>query len=238
MENFEHRRDRYDAFCKFDNPLVNLGMRLTLPDFRPFCKARGLRPFHFFLFCILTTVRTIPNFMYRIYDGRVIKIDDFYGSYTVINDDNNLNYARFTMSQDLDEFVARSVAAGAEAKAARALINTGSDLSARQNREHIYITCMPWFDLTAIEHPIFKHRDFDIPLISWGRFSEPAGATMTVPFSVQAHHGFVDGYHVHLLLDALAARIAALMDSYRQGLLSAPAARDNPVPAPAPGFRR
>jgi chloramphenicol O-acetyltransferase type A len=25
---------------------------------------------------------------------------------------------------------------------------------------------------------------------------------------VQAHHGFVDGYHVHLLAEAIAARIA------------------------------
>jgi len=211
MEKFNYRRDRYDAFRKFDNPLVNLGMRLTLPDFRPFCRARGMPPFHFFLYCVLTSVRTIPNFMYRIYEGEVILIDQFYGSYTVINEDNNLNYARFTMSDDLDEFVARSVAAGAEAKAARALINTGSDLTARQNRNHFYITCMPWFDLTAIEHPIFRHADADIPLISWGRFSDPAGATMTVPFSVQAHHGFVDGYHVYLLTEALSKRIAALI---------------------------
>lgn len=211
MENFDYRRDRYDAFCKFDNPLVNLGMRLTLPEFRPFCKARGMPPFHFFLFCVLTSVRTIPNFMYRIYKGEVILIDEFYGSYTVINEDNNLNYARFTMSDDLEEFVARSMAAGAEAKASRALINTGADLTARQNRNHFYITCMPWFDLTAIEHPIFRHADADIPLISWGRFSDPAGASMTVPFSVQAHHGFVDGYHVHLLTEALSKRIASLI---------------------------
>jgi len=211
MENFDNRRDRYDAFCKFDNPLVNLGMRLTLPEFRPFCQARGMRPFHFFLFCVLTSVRTIPNFMYRIYKGEVILIDEFYGSYTVINQDNNLNYARFTMSDDLEEFVARSMAAGAEAKTSRALINTGTDLTARQNRNHFYITCMPWFDLTAIEHPIFRHADADIPLISWGRFSDPAGASMTVPFSVQAHHGFVDGYHVHLLTEALSKRIASLI---------------------------
>lgn len=211
MENFDHRRDRYEAFCKFDNPLVNLGMRLTLPDFRPFCKARGMPPFHFFLFCVLTSIRTIPNFMYRIYEGEVILIDEFYGSYTVINEDNNLNYARFTMSDDIDEFIARSVAAGAEAKASRALTNTGADLTARQNRNHFYITCLPWFDLTAIEHPIPRHADADVPMISWGRFSDPAGATMTVPFTVQAHHGFVDGYHVHLLTEALARRIASLI---------------------------
>jgi len=32
-----------------------------------------------------------------------------------------------------------------------------------------------------------------------------------VPFSVQAHHGFVAGYHVHLLTQSIAARARNLM---------------------------
>ena len=50
MENFEHRRDRFEAFSRFDNPLINISMTLTLPAFRPFCKARQLPPFHVFLY--------------------------------------------------------------------------------------------------------------------------------------------------------------------------------------------
>jgi chloramphenicol O-acetyltransferase len=38
------------------------------------------------------------------------------------------------------------------------------------------------------------------------------GDAMTVPFCVQAHHGFVDGYHVHLLLQCLGERIAHEMN--------------------------
>lgn len=212
MDDFEYRRDRYEGFRKFANPLLNLTIRLQVPDFRPFCKAHGLPPFHFFLYCVLTTIRTIPNFMYRIHEGEVIRISEFFGSYTVINQDHNLNFARFDMSDDLREFIARSVQAGAVAASTRALINNGADLTARQVKDNIYITCMPWLELTAIEHPIFEHRHADIPSLAWGRFSDPAGPMMTLPFSVQAHHGFVDGYHVHMLAQALAARIAALIE--------------------------
>lgn len=211
MKNFEHRRDRFEAFCQFENPLVNLSIRLTLPEFRPFCKARALPPFHFFLYCMLTSLRGIDNFLYRIHDGEVIKIDEFYGAYTVLNVDNNLNYARFTISDELDEFIARSVAAGKVAKASRPLINSGADLSPRDRKNNIYTTCMPWLDLTAIEHPIHRHHEADIPLIAWGKMSEPNGETLTLQLSVQAHHGFVDGYHVHLLGQALAARIEQLV---------------------------
>ncbi|SFM50713.1 CatA-like O-acetyltransferase [Rugamonas rubra] len=211
MKNFEHRRDRFELFAGFDNPRINLGMALTLPDFRPFCKARQLPPFHFFLYCLLDSVQSIDNFLYRVHDGEVIKIEQFYGSYTVLNQDNNLNYARFVRSPDLAEFVERSVAAGRVAQASRALINTGADLSPREMRDNVYNTCLPWLDLTAIEHPLYRHHEADIPLIAWGRFSAPAGATLTLPFSIQAHHGFVDGYHVHRLTERLAARIAELI---------------------------
>ncbi len=211
MEKFEFRRDRYEAFSRFDNPRLNLSVRLSLPDFRPYCKARQLPPFHFFLYCLLHSLRGIDNFLYRIVDGEVIKIERFYGGYTVLNIDNNLNYARFTVSDDLDEFIARSVEAGKIARASRALINDGSDLDPRDVKNNVYNTCMPWLELTAIEHPLWRHHDADIPLIAWGKFGEPDQGRMALNLSVQAHHGFVDGYHIHLLGAALAERIAQLI---------------------------
>lgn len=63
MKNFEKRRDRYDLFRAFDNPLVNINFQLDVPDFRPWCKERNIPVFHFFLFCLLNTVREIDNFM-------------------------------------------------------------------------------------------------------------------------------------------------------------------------------
>lgn len=211
MHNFEHRRDRYDTFRHYANPLINIAMDLELPDFRPWCKARALPPFHVFLHCLLMSLRSIDNFMYRIYRDEVIKIDEFYASYTVVNDDDNLNYARFDMCDELGEFVRRSVAAGAVARASRALINTAADLTEREQRNNFYVTCLPWVRMTAIEHPIYCAATADVPLIAWGQFGPPAGGRFVVPFSVQAHHGFVDGLHIYQLGLALSARIDAMM---------------------------
>ena len=212
MKNFAKRRDRYDLFRAFDNPLVNINFQLDVPDFRPWCKARQIPVFHFFLFCLLNTVRDIDHFMYRIYQGEVIKIDDFPASYTVINGDENLNYTRFTMTDQLDVFIARSLEAKRVAEASSALINTGEGESERERRNNIYITCLPWLELAAIEHPICRHRDADIPTFTWGKFGPPQDdGRMRIPFSAQAHHGFVDGYHVQKLAQALSQRIAAMI---------------------------
>ena len=209
MKNFELRRDRFNTFRAYENPSLNISMPLAVPDFRPFCTAHQLPPFHFFLYCLLMSVREIDNFMYRVHDGEVIRIDDFYASFTAINEDHNYNYASFTRSDNLDEFVERSVAAGRQARTTRELINTGAHLTPRERKNNIFTTCMPWIDLGAIAHPVFCYKEPDIPMIAWGRFSAPGGATMTLPFSVQAHHGFVDAYHIHLLGQALAKRIGA-----------------------------
>jgi len=212
MHNFELRRDRFEIFNSFDNPLINLSFDLEVPDFRPWCKAQNLPPFHVFLYCVLHSIQAIDNFMYRILDGEVIRIDSVFASYTVLNGDNNLNFARFDMSDDLGEFVARSLQAKAVAEAATQLINTGREQSALDQRRHVHVTCIPWLQLTAIEHPVYRHKTADIPSLAWGRFSAAKEGMMTVPFSVQAHHGFVDGYHIHLLGQAVAQRMRGLME--------------------------
>jgi chloramphenicol O-acetyltransferase len=214
MHNFEKRRDRYNAFASFENPLVNLSFELEVPDFRPYCRQRQMPPFHFFLYHLLHAIKGIDNYMYRIHRGEVIKIEDFMASYTVINQDKNLNFARFEMSSDLNEFIARSVASKQIAEVSTKIINTSESLSEYDQRRNIHITCMPWLKLTSIEHPIYEHKTYDIPSLAWGRFSEPrADGRLTMTMAVQAHHGFVDGYHVHLLAEAIAARIARTMAS-------------------------
>ena len=214
MQQFELRRDRFNAFRAYENPTLNIAMPLALPDFRPFCEARGIGPFHFFLFCLLTSIRRIDNFMYRIYEGEVIKIDDFFASYTVINHDNNYNYASFTMSSDLHEFVERSVAAGQIARASSKLINAGENWTPREGKNNFFTTCMPWIDMASIAHPVMRYKEPDIPMIAWGKYGKSPTGSLVLPFSVQAHHGFVDGYHIHLLGQAIAGRIEELMGEY------------------------
>ena len=211
MHKFELRRDRFEIFNSFENPLINLSFALEVPDFRPWCKAQNLPLFHVFLFCVLHAVQEIDNFMYRIVEGEVTRIDSVFASFTVLNQDNNLNFACFDMSGDLAEFVTRSLQAKALAEAATQLINTGREQSSLDQRRHVFVTCMPWLQLTAIEHPIYRHKTADIPSLAWGRFGEAQQGMMTVPFSVQAHHGFVDGYHIHLLGQAIARRLRELI---------------------------
>ena len=211
MHHFERRRDRFDLFDRMDSPAVNLCFTLDLPDYRPWCKEQGLAPFHVLLCAVLRATLTIENFRYRVFEGEVIRIDRLLPSFTVVNQHDDLNFALFDWSDDLREFVARGIAARAEASSMTALNMRYAALSPRDVKDQVFITCIPWLDFTSIQHPTAALGSPDIPSLAWGKFRNGPDGRLQVPFSVQAHHGFVDGYHIHLLARQVAAELDAFM---------------------------
>lgn len=210
MHDFERRRDRFDLFERMESPAVNLCFTLDVPDFRPWCKAQELAPFHVMLCAVLRAVLKIENFRYRVVDGEVIRIDRLAPSFTVMNQHGDLNFATFDWSDDVREFVARGLAARDAASNMTELNIRYRSLSSRAAKEQVFVTCMPWLAFTSIQHPMASLATPDIPSLAWGRFRDgPDG--LQLPFSVQAHHGFVDGWHIHLLGRQVAAELADII---------------------------
>lgn len=207
MENFEKRRDRFELFDGMESPLLNLTFSLEVPDFRPFCKRNDLPPFHFFLFILFKSLMKVDNFRYRIFQNEVIKIDRLIPSYTVMNEDQVLNFTRFEHSEDLKTFIERSLKSREESTKSRKLLHSAKEFSEREIKDYVFITSIPWLDFTSIQHPVAKYKSADIPSIAWGKFKLQTNGKLIMPFSVQAHHGFVDGYHIHLLAQEIAQEI-------------------------------
>jgi chloramphenicol O-acetyltransferase len=210
MQNFERRRDRFDFFDRMESPAVNLCFTLDVPDFRPWCNANALAPFHVMLCAVLRAVLKVENFRYRIVDGEVVRIDRLVPSFTVMNQHGDLNFAQFDWSDDVREFVARGLAAREQASGMTELNRKYRTMSPRDAKDQVFVTCMPWLDFTSIQHPMVSLATPDIPSLAWGRFRDGPGG-LQLPFAVQAHHGFVDGWHIHLLGRQVAAELADIM---------------------------
>ena len=58
MHNFLKRKDRFEFFNSFENPLLNLTFKLETEDFLTYCKSHNLPPFHFFL-----NINSLLNFL-------------------------------------------------------------------------------------------------------------------------------------------------------------------------------
>ncbi len=199
MNNFELRRDRFDFFESFENPLLNLTIQLEVPDFIPFCKQRQLPVFHFFLFCLMKSLNELDHFKYRLVDGKVVKNDVLNGSYTVLIEQNLFNYTCFNYVNNLNSFIGESLKAKSVSSKTHKLLNTSIDTSAKDPKNYVFITSLPWFDFTSIQHPVYKFKSSDVPSIAWGKFTQLENQKMRMPFSIQVHHGFVDGVHIHEL---------------------------------------
>lgn len=210
MQNFENRRDRFELFNSMESPLLNITFKLPVPDFREYCKREGLQPFHFFLYTIFKSLMQVENFRYRIYEGEVIKIDRLIPSYTVMNTNNVLNFTRFEHSDDIKTFIQRSLRAKEESTQADKLLHSATEFSLREIKDYVFVTSIPWLDFTQIQHPVYTFKSADIPSVAWGKWTENNGK-LTLPFSVQAHHGFVDGYHIHLLAEEISNQINTLI---------------------------
>ena len=211
LESFERRRDRFDLFDGMDSAAVNLCFPLDLPDFRPWCKEQGLAPFHVLLCAVLRSVLKIEHFRWRLLDGEVFRIERLRPSFTVVNHHKDLNFAQFAWTDDLREFVARGIAAREEASAMTELNATYRTMSPREAKEQVFITCIPWLEFTSIQHPSASLAHPDIPSLAWGKFKDAGNRRLELPFSVQAHHGFVDGFHIHQLAQQIAAELEAII---------------------------
>jgi len=200
MKNFELRKDRFDFFESFEKPQLHLTLKFECPNFLDYCKKKGLPPFHFFLFCFCQGIKKVDNFHYRIFENEVIKVDKFMPTYTVLNENNDVNFAKLYACDNLDSFIMSSLKSKNEAIRSEKLINIVSGKSARELKDTIFITSFPWFDYSSIDYPVFQIKSADIPSFAWGKFSKIDKNKIEMPFSVQAHHGFVDGFHIHQLL--------------------------------------
>lgn len=61
---------------------------------------------------------------------------------------------------------------------------------------------IPWISYTHVSHTFSGNKDYAVPVFDFGKFYEKNGR-MIMPFSVEAHHAFVDGYHIGLLVEKL-----------------------------------
>jgi chloramphenicol O-acetyltransferase type A len=147
----------------------------------------------------MKSLNDLDHFKYRLVNGKVIKNDGLNGSYTVLNQDNLFNYTCFQFKNDRDDFIQESLAAKAISSSSRELLNTAIEETKNDSKDYVYITSLPWFDFTSIQHPVYQFKSADVPSIAWGKFHQIDNQKIRMPFSIQVHHGFVDGIHIHQL---------------------------------------
>ena len=206
-----NRQAQLDLFSGYDSPTVNITAACECRDFVGPAKANGIPPFALLLHGIARASLLVEAFRYRLLDGKPRTVDRLTVSYTVVGADGNLNFSTFPFDPDRDEFVRRYLIDRDEARTAGHL-----RLAPLEDRNYLFVTCLPWMRFTSIQHPVARFADCSIPNIAVGRFDHRADR-VAFPIAVQAHHGLVDGLHVHQLIQALEGIMDAAAEDLGHG---------------------
>lgn len=197
------RRSQYQFFRTYRNPHFSVTADVDVTRLMNEMKPNGTPVFNACLFAITGAANDIPEFKTRFDSIQVYQVDHVGASVTVPIEDRKFAFCDIPWSPDWESFNESCKHEIALAREQTALKNKVAGQGG-----WIYMTCLPWVNLTAMTHPVSGPDDC-IPRIAWGKIVSQNGR-WKMPVAVQVHHALADGLHVGMYFEALQTRLKAL----------------------------
>lgn len=197
------RRELFEFFSAADQPFYNLAYRLDVTRVHEFAKANGVS-FYLALTCLVTrAMNSVEAFRYAKLNGEIVLFRERVPSFTDMSADSELfRIVTVPCEGSVVEFCRE---AKRRSEAQRGFIDMDAE-----GQNLIYISSLPWLDLTALSHERHFDPDDAIPRVSWGRFTDDGSGRKILGMTLELNHRFVDGYHV-AQFDAELRRLISLL---------------------------
>ncbi len=146
------------------------------------------------IYAVSKCANEIEEFRYRFIDGQVALFDKINTAFTYLDKETELfKVVNVPMCDTLEEYVPLAVKTAQEQK---------EYFTGPLGNDVFQFSPMPWVSYTHISHTNSGKKDNATPLFDWGKFFE-RDEKIILPFSVQAHHSFVDGLHIGKLYESI-----------------------------------
>ena len=183
------RREHFDFFFGFDHPHTGVCANVDLTRFYPFVKQQGFSFTAAMVYLIARASNDIPEFRYRIRDGKVVEHNVVHPAITILVDQDIFGFCTIEYSEDFGDFATRAAENIALLKEDPALKDKpGQD-------DLLFITAIPWVSFTSFLHPLNLQPPDSVPRFAYGKFFQD-GKVLKMPLSVQGHHALMDGIHM------------------------------------------
>ena len=146
------------------------------------------------VYAVSKCANEIEEFRYRFQDGQIVLFDRIDTAFTYLNRETQLfKVVNVPMKDTLEEYVPFAVKMAEEQE---------EYFTGPLGNDVFQCSPIPWITYTHISHTISEKKDNATPLFDWGKFYNREGKIL-LPFSIQAHHSFVDGLHIGRLAETL-----------------------------------
>ena len=175
-------------------PAFCVAFELDITEFYRNIKQEKL-PFTFaMIYAVAKCANRIEEFRYRFLEGQVVLFDKIDTAFTYLDKQTELfKVVNVPFAGNMGEYC-KTAKQAAEEQREYFTGPLGNDV--------FQFSPMPWVTYTHVSHTNSGKRDNATPLFDWGKFYE-RGGKLLLPFSVQAHHSFVDGLHIGRLAENL-----------------------------------
>lgn len=195
-EEFE-RRDSYRFFKKFEKSYYGIGTRICIDSLIAYKKKYNASFYGLITFVIIKACNQVKHFRYRLQDNKICLYDKVACSCAVLKEDKNIEFTNFILESNslknfLSEFEKKRKLALCENKYCEKTLKAAA----------LYLTAMPWFPIKYMDNARYRLRDDTIPRFTYGKYYVN-DEHIFLDLSIEMSHMFVDGYHVHLLLEEI-----------------------------------
>lgn len=191
------RATHYKFFKRMDYPQYNISVNLDIKNFLAKTEDNDIPFYYAMIFAATHALNQVEEFRYRIREEQVVLHELIHPSFTAMSEDTDLfKMVTVCMEKSISDFTNKAKHKSNQQTEYFVI----EDVEGRDDLT--YITCLPWVSFTHLSHTISFNKDDSIPRLAWGKYYQE-GDKVRLPFSVQAHHSFVDGIHMGKYIDCL-----------------------------------
>ncbi len=175
-------------------PAFCITLELDITNFLPKIKEQNYSFTMALIYVITKCANSIEEFRYRFLDGKIVLFDKIDTAFTFMNKDTELfKVINVPMQETISEYVSL---------ATKTANNQVDYFTGPLGNDIFQFSPMPWISYTHISHTNSGKKDNATPLFDWGKYFE-RDQKILLPFSIQVHHSFVDGFHIGKLVDLI-----------------------------------
>lgn len=184
-----NRKDHFHFFRQFEEPFFGITAEVDCTLAYKACKQRKASFFLWYLHQSLVAANETEPFRYRIEGDKVLHYSEVNASPTINRPDGTFGFSYFDYHRSFDLFASKAQVEIEKVQRSSGLVPAVS------GENIIHYSSIPWIKFTSLSHArAYAFKD-SIPKISFGKMNYVNG-TRTMPVSVHAHHGLMDGFHV------------------------------------------
>lgn len=191
-----NRKEHFEFFSTFEEPFFGITTPIDCTIAYQNSKELKIPFFVYYLHKTLIAVNRVENFRLRIEGKDVILYDEIDASATIMREDKTFGFSFMKFHENLHEF---NKIAQTEIQRIQ---NTTGIFTREYPKNIIHFSAVPWINFTGLTHSRNYSIPDSCPKISFGKLMDD-NSKKTMPLSLTAHHGLVDGYHMGLFIEEL-----------------------------------